>query len=245
MKKGLLPIGIIVITVILIAGFFPILPSKIVIQSKGTLSLENHIALAAQAGGSFSNGEPLPQQIAPILGRGGLPIVSVTYADPASDSAAALTVIFQGMPTLSIPKSEFSIKPGEKTMADVEARLNATIQKFLEIRAPLASFPDDDPVKQGVLLDNERVEHVRVKIEQPKVSDNVTVPKVSDNVTVPNVSDNVTVPKVSDNVTEQVQDNLVIALGYGAVHIYSLSPLSFTTQFNGLDAGPISGEWWQ
>jgi hypothetical protein len=215
MKKGLLPIGIIgiiIVIAVLIAGLSSILPSKIVIQSKGTLSLENHIALAAQIGGSFGNGEPLPQQIAPILGRGGLPIVSVSSADPPSDSAA---------------------------------------------------FPDDDPVRQGVLLDNERIEHVRVKIEQPKVSDNVSVPKVPDNVTTPKVSDNVSVPKVSDNVTapkvsdnvsvpkvpdnvtEQVQDTLVIALGYGAIHIYSLSPLQFTTQFNGLDAGKVSGAWWQ
>lgn len=226
MKKKLLPISIIVVAVIIIAGLFLILPNKIVIKSTGTLSLENHIVLAAQAGGTFSNGEPLPQQIEPILSRGGLPIISITYADPANENEDALTVIFDGIPALHIPKSEFSLKPGEQTIADVEARLNATIQKSLEIKAPLSSFPEDDPVRQGALLDNERVEQVRVKIEQPQVSDNGTGPE-----------------KASEMI-EQLQDNLVITLGYGAVHIYSLTPLQFVTQFNGLDAGPITGEWW-
>jgi len=219
MKRRLLPISI--ITTMLIVSLFLVLPDKMVIKSTGILAFENHIALAAQANGTFSNGEPLPQQIEPILSRGGLPIVSVTYADPASDNEDALTVIFQGIPDLHIPKSEFSFKPGEETIADVEARLNSTIQKSLEIQAPLSSFPEDDPVRNGVLLDNESIERVQRR----------------------------DIERVQGTEVEKFQgtdkDNLVIALGYGAIHIYSLTPLEFITQFNGLDAGQITGEWWQ
>jgi len=195
MKKRLLYISIIIV---LIVSLFSVLPDKMVTKSTGTLAFENHIALAAQANGTFSNGEPLPQQIGPRLSRGGLPIVSVTYADPANENEDALTVLFHGIPSIHIPKSEFSLKPGENTMADVEARLNAAIQKFLEIRTPLSSFPADDPVMSGVLLDNERLD----------------------------------------------KDNLVMALGYGAIHIYSLTPLQFITQFNGLGTRRPTGEWW-
>jgi len=197
MKKGLLYISI--ITIVLIVSLFLVLPDKMVTKSTGTLAFENHIALAAQANGTFSNGEPLPQQIEPVSSRGGLPIVSITYADPANENEDALTVIFDGIPDLHIPKSEFLFKPGENTIADVEARLNSTIQKSLEIQVPLSSFLADDPVMNGVLLDNERID----------------------------------------------KDNLVIALGYGAIHLYSLTPLEFVTQFNGLDAGKVTGEWWQ
>jgi len=223
MKRRLLPISI--ITIVLIVSLFLVLPDKMVIKSTGTLAFENHIALAAQANGTFSNGEPLPQQIEPILSRGGLPIVSVTYADPASDNEDALTVIFDGIPDLHIPKSEFSLKPGEKTIADVEARLNSAIQKFLEIQAPLSSFPEDDQVMNGVLLDNERIERAQRKdIERNQGTDNETV---------------------QGKDKDREEDYLVIALGYGAIHIYSLTPLEFITQFNGLDAGQITGEWWQ
>jgi len=196
MKKG--PLYISIITIVLIVSLFLVLPDKMVIKSTGTLAFENHIALAAQANGTFSNGEPLPQQIEPVSSRGGLPIVSVTYADPANENEDALTVLFHGIPGIHIPKSEFSLKPGENTIADVEARLNSAIQKFLEIQTPLSSLAEDDPVMNSVLLDNERID----------------------------------------------KDNLVVALGYGAIHIYSLTPLQFITQFNGLDARRTTGEWW-
>jgi hypothetical protein len=217
MKKG--PLYISIITIVLIVSLFLVLPDKMVIKSTGTLAFENHIALAAQANGTFSNGEPLPQQIEPLLSRGGLPIVSITYADPANENEDALTVIFDGIPDLHIPKSEFSLKAGENTTAEVEARLNTAIQKSLEIQTPLSSLAEDDPARNGVLLDNESIERVQR-------TDNVTAQGTE-------------IERV------QVTDNLVTALGYGAIHIYSLTPLEFITQFNGLDAGPVTGEWWQ
>ena len=203
-KLLLLPLMAITITAVillLITTFIlpGLVPAKPTVSGDKYLSIETRVALAASLGGTFGNGEPLPQQIEPILSRGGLPIVSVTYADPANVNDDALTVLFDGIPDLHIPKSEFSFKPGETTIADLETRLNSTIQKFLEIRAPLSSFPEDDSVRKGVLLDNERID----------------------------------------------KDNLVIALGYGAIHLYSLTPLEFVTQFNGLDAGKVTGEWWQ
>jgi hypothetical protein len=207
----LITITIVAVILLLITTFILTVsvPAKPTVSGEKYLSIETRVALAASIGGTFSNGEPLPQQIEPTLSRGGLPIVSVTYADPDNVNDDALTVLFDGIPDLHIPKSEFSFKTDEKTIADVEARLNAAIQKSLEIRTPLSSLPEDDSVRKGVLLANEKIEALQGEDFQGK------------------------------------EDYLVIALGYGAIHIYSLNPLNFTTQFNGLDAGPITGEWWQ
>jgi hypothetical protein len=213
----LVAITIVAVILLLITTFIlpGLVPAKPTVSGDKYLSIETRVALAASLGGTFGNGEPLPQQIEPILSRGGLPIVSVTYADPANVNDDALTVLFDGIPDLHIPKSEFSFKPGETTIADLEARLNSTIQKFLEIRAPLSSFPEDDSVRKGVLLAHERI----ARFQEKDIG----------------------------GVQEEVKDKdyLVIALGYGAIHIYSLTPLNFVTQFNGLDAGQITGEWWQ
>ena len=37
---------------------------------------------------------------------------------------------------------------------------------------------------------------------------------------------------------------LVTTLAYFDVHIFSFEPLRFITRINGLEAGPITGEWW-
>jgi len=39
-------------------------------------------------------------------------------------------------------------------------------------------------------------------------------------------------------------DYLVATVCYPAIHIFSLVPLEYTLRINGLDAGPVTGEWW-
>lgn len=41
------------------------------------------------------------------------------------------------------------------------------------------------------------------------------------------------------------KEYLVTTLGYIDIHIFSLEPLKFTVKINGLDAGPVIGEWWK
>jgi hypothetical protein len=185
------------IVAVLIAAFLVtfVPDGKVSVSSEGDLSIGTHIALAAQLGGTNGLGEPLPQEPAtPIFGRGGLPIVSVTCAETGD----LLMVVMSGMPTLVVRQTDVQ---SWASIDVVELTINTLIQRQLEIWTPLTNFPKDDPVRNGILCDNERIE-------------------------------------------TSGRDYLVTTLGYGAIHIYSLSPFKFITRFNGLDAGPVTGVWW-
>ena len=207
-KFGSIGLATALITALLIS-FMP--DGKVSVGSEGRLSLESRIALAAQTGGTFGNGEVITQQVAEaIFSRGGPPVVSVAYNDPPDLDDDALTIFYScGIPHSHVPKRDFvEQKPGEREAereAEAEGRCKKKVNQSLEVWTLLSEFPADDPVRQDppVLLDNERIEKVKGK------------------------------------------NYLVTTLAYFDVHIFSFEPLRFITRINGLEAGPITGEWWK
>ena len=208
MKKRWVKFISIGLAVALIAALvFTLLPDgKMSIGGEGQLSLETRIALAAQTG-VMGNGEPVPQQIA-TFSMGGPPVVSITYNfDAVLDTDDVLIIDNTELSDVYCTKAKVKEKAktkvkGGTTEYDATALKN-DIQANYEIWTLLSDFPPDDPVRNEILLKNERVEK-----------------------------------KVG-------KDYLVTTLAYFDIHIYSLEPLRFTTRINGLDAGPITGEWWQ
>lgn len=172
-------------------------------SSSGIISFQSRVVVAAEVGSTNGLGQDLPrpsqefqqqEYVPPTFSRGGLPIISVQY----SDVGDFLTVVVDGMPTLTINITQV---PSWIDITTTETYINAQIERYLEVWTPISSLPKDDPVRNGILNDNERIE-------------------------------------------SQGRDYLVTTLGYGAIHIFSLSPLKFTTRFNGLDSGPVTGTWW-
>ena len=160
-NKGWKWLSIPIVAVLIVVMFITMLPSRVSISSdEGFISLQTHIALAAQTGGTFGNGEPVPQQIEPTFSRGGPPIVSIAYNFNAITDVEDVLIIINdyGLPTVKIPKGQMKNLPGEKSYADIELRVNEYVQKnCYEIWVLLSSFPADDPVRNGILLDNERI----------------------------------------------------------------------------------------
>ena len=212
MKKKWLRFGSIGLAVALIAALlFTLAPDgRVSISSEGKLSVETHIALAAQTG-VMGNGEPVPQQIEATFSRGGPPVISVTYNfNAVLDTDDVLFIDNVELPDIHCTKAKMKAKAKAKgqveTADEVALRIKKEeVQPAYEIWTLLSDFPADDPVRQSppILLDNERIEKVKGK------------------------------------------DYLVITLAYFDIHIYSLEPLGFITRINGLEAGPITGEWWK
>ena len=209
MKRfGWFSISIAALTVVLLVAMLsPARTDVKVSSSSDILSIQAHVALAAQTGGTNGVGEPLPQQTEAIFSKGGPPVISVAYNFNAIlDTDDVLTIDNVELPNVHCTKAKVKEKVKAKVKGGVTeydaTALRNDIQSHYEIWVLLSEFTADDPVRNGVLLDNERIEKVTSK------------------------------------------DYLVITLAYFDIHIYSLEPLRFVTRINGLDAGPIIGEWW-
>ena len=208
LKWVLLPVGLAVIVAIILTMLPVGVPIVEIKPSRGIVSVEARTILAAKLGGTTGFGYPVSQQIAAIFSRGGPPVVSVTYNfDAILGTDNILSIDNVGLPDVHVAKAKAKAKAKGKgqieTADEIALRIKTEdVQPAYEIWALLSSFSVDDPVRNGTLLDNERI----VKVTG--------------------------------------QDYLVITLAYFDIHIYSLEPLRFVTRIDGLDAGPIIGEWW-
>lgn len=211
MRKWLVR-GLVIFSVaVVVAVTLPSLSFRVSVQpEKRLVSIGIRTAIAAQFDGTMGNGEPIPQQlIEPTFSLGGPPIKSVEYNFNAVLDTENILVVRNdfGIPDIYVAKAKAKAKAkgqGAETKEEVALRIKTEdIQPNYEIWTLLSSFPSNDPVRNGQLLFNERIEKVQGK------------------------------------------DYLVITLAYSDIYIYSLEPLRFTTRFNGLNAGPVTGEWWQ
>jgi len=208
MKKKLKWFSIPVVIAMIMALILSASPTTVSVTGEGKLSLETHIALAVNKG-VMGNGDPVPQQVVEAtVSRSGPPVVSVIFNNPGDPEADALTIYWTELPTSHVKKSVMcGRKAGQgEAEAEREAEKEAEGQvrkQSLEVWTLLSDFLADDPVRNGVLQDNERIEKVKGKTY------------------------------------------LVITLSYIDIHIFSQDPLRFTVKVNGLEAGPITGEWWK
>ena len=208
MKKKIKWVSIPVVMAMIMALILSASPATVSVTGEGKLSLETHIALAVNKG-VMGNGDPVPQQVVEAtVSRGGPPVVSVIFNNPGDPEADALTIYWTELPTSHVKESVMcGRKAGQgEAEAEREAEKEAEGQvrkQSLEVWTLLSDFLADDPVRNGVLQDNERIEKVKGKTY------------------------------------------LVITLSYIDIHIFSQDPLRFTVKINGLEAGPITGEWWK
>ena len=167
MKKKLkwvsIPVGLAVIVAIILTMLPVGVPIVEIKPSRGIVSVEARTILAAKLGGTTGFGNPVSQQIAAIFSRGGPPIVSVTYNfDAILDTDGVLSIDNVGLPDVHCTKAKVKEKvkakvKGGVTEYDAKA-LKDDIQANYEIWTLLSAFSVDDPVRNGILLDNERIE---------------------------------------------------------------------------------------
>ena len=86
------------------------------------------------------------------------PIKSIDFSD-------GIRIVGSGIPDVWIKKADFpKISPGEaEKEREMEGILTRDVQSNYEVKTPLSDFPNDDPVKLGQLLPNERIEKVTGK----------------------------------------------------------------------------------
>jgi hypothetical protein len=161
MKKKWIKFGSIGLAIAVIATMlFTLAPDdRVSISGEGKLSIEAHIALAAQSGGTMGNGSPIPQEIvSPTFARGGPPIVSVAYNFSATGTQPALDIVCSdGLPEIIVTGADFQLQPDEKTIMDVQLRILAAVRRNFQVWILLSSLSADDPCRNGILLDNESI----------------------------------------------------------------------------------------
>ena len=81
------------------------------------------------------------------------------------DLSDGIRIVGSGVPSVWIKGQDFpKIPPGEaEKEREMEGRLTDDLQANYEVKTLLSEYPDDDPVRQGQLLINERIEKIRGK----------------------------------------------------------------------------------
>lgn len=81
------------------------------------------------------------------------------------DLSDGIRIVGSGVPSVWIKEADFPKIPlGEaEKEREMEGILSRDIQANYEVKTLLSEYPDDDPVRQGQLLINERIEKIKGK----------------------------------------------------------------------------------
>ena len=71
-----------------------------------------------------------------------------------------ITIETSSRGVLKLSKADFP----SGSISSVETKVNQILQAWFDDKIPLSQIPDDDPIKRGVLLANERIEGKQVII---------------------------------------------------------------------------------
>jgi len=99
------------------------------------------------------------------------------------DLSDGIRILSHNFPEVWVKEKDFpKIPPGEaEKEREMEGILSRDLQANYEVQTLLSEYPDDDPVKQGQLLINERIEKIKGKDYVVAVTMYVTVHVFSTN----------------------------------------------------------------